>query len=54
MKSAGVTDLIDRHIPDSAAVDVYICGNPDMVESCLEHLQKKGIPSSQVYFDKFA
>jgi Na+-transporting NADH:ubiquinone oxidoreductase subunit F len=49
-----VTDLIEKRIPKGADLDVYICGNPDMVDSCLEILKKKGIPENQVYFDKFS
>ena len=48
-----VTDLIEKHIAEKASLDVYICGNADMVESCLEVLSRKGIPSHQIYFDKF-
>lgn len=48
-----VTHLIEKHIPDSAPVDVYICGSPAMVESCLELLKRKGIPAGHIFFDKF-
>ncbi len=49
-----VTTLIEQRIPDGADLDVYICGNPEMVDSCLEILRKKGISESQIYFDKFS
>lgn len=48
-----VTDLIKKYIPDNAQIDVYICGIPAMVESCLEILSQKGVPVEQVMFDKF-
>jgi len=48
-----VTALIAKKIPDGADLDVYICGNADMVESCLTELREKGIPEDQIYFDKF-
>jgi Na+-transporting NADH:ubiquinone oxidoreductase subunit F len=48
-----VTDLIEKHIPEGTDLDVYICGNAEMVESCLEKLKKKGIPEEHIYFDKF-
>jgi Na+-transporting NADH:ubiquinone oxidoreductase subunit F len=48
-----VTDLIRKHIPENAPLDVYICGNADMVESCLALLKEKGIHKTQIYFDKF-
>jgi Na+-transporting NADH:ubiquinone oxidoreductase subunit F len=48
-----VTDLILKHIPDDAPIDVYICGSPAMVESCLELLEKKGIQEEHIFYDKF-
>ncbi|MBW1799503.1 MAG: 2Fe-2S iron-sulfur cluster binding domain-containing protein [Deltaproteobacteria bacterium] len=48
-----VTSLIEKHIPENASIDVYICGSPAMVESCLELLKKKGVPSDRIFFDKF-
>jgi Na+-transporting NADH:ubiquinone oxidoreductase subunit F len=48
-----VTALIEKHISKGADLDVYICGNADMVESCLTELREKGIPEDQIYFDKF-
>lgn len=48
-----VTDLIKNHVVDNANIDVYICGLPAMVNSCLEILTEKGIPPEQTCFDKF-
>jgi Na+-transporting NADH:ubiquinone oxidoreductase subunit F len=48
-----VTDLIEKHIPENADTDVYICGAPPMVESCVEILTRKGIPEENIFFDKF-
>jgi len=49
-----VTDLIEKHIPEKADVDVYMCGSPAVVDSCEELLKKKGIPPERIYYDKFA
>jgi Na+-transporting NADH:ubiquinone oxidoreductase subunit F len=49
-----VTDLIKRRVEKGAAKDVYICGNPEMVEDCVELLKEKGIPEERIFFDKFA
>ena len=35
-----VTDLIEKHIPEGANLDSYICGSAEMVESCLTLLKK--------------
>lgn len=47
-----VTDLIQKYFTETNA-DVYICGAPTMVESCVELLTKKGVPEERIYFDKF-
>ena len=50
-----VTDLIERRVEDHGAQrEVYICGNPDMVEDCLGRLKEKGVPEERIFFDKFA
>ncbi|MBW2207045.1 MAG: 2Fe-2S iron-sulfur cluster binding domain-containing protein [Deltaproteobacteria bacterium] len=48
-----VTDLIEKHVPENASLDVYICGSPAMVDSCEEILEKKGIAIENIYYDKF-
>jgi NAD(P)H-flavin reductase len=48
-----VTDLIEKHIPDQAITDVYLCGAPAMVESCQTLLNRKGILEENIFFDKF-
>ena len=48
-----VTNLIEKYIPDQAKIDVYICGNPAMVQSCLDLLEHKGISGENIFFDKF-
>ena len=47
------SDLIEKHIPENANIQVYICGAPTMVDSCEETLKKKGIPEEHVFYDKF-
>ncbi len=53
-KRGRVTDLIEDLVPEKADYDVYICGNPEMVDSSTELLRAKGIPEDQIYFDKFS
>jgi Na+-transporting NADH:ubiquinone oxidoreductase subunit F len=48
-----VTNLIEKYIPEKAPFDVYLCGAPPMIESCMELLKQKDIPEDQMYFDKF-
>ncbi|MBN2419771.1 MAG: 2Fe-2S iron-sulfur cluster binding domain-containing protein [Deltaproteobacteria bacterium] len=48
-----VTNLIEKYVHQNAPFDVYLCGAPPMIESCMELLVKKGIPEGHIYFDKF-
>lgn len=49
-----VTDLIDDFVQEGADYDAYICGNPDMVDSCVALLIQKAVPEDHIYFDKFS
>jgi len=49
-----VTDVLERIIKEGANKEAYLCGNPAMVESCVELLMKKGIPEELIFYDKFA
>jgi len=48
-----VTNLIQKYVRQDAPVDVYMCGSPAMIDSCLEALKQKGIPEENIFFDKF-
>lgn len=49
-----VTELIERRVDEGADLDVYLCGSPEMVDSCLDLLETKGIPDENIHFDKFS
>ncbi len=48
-----VTNLIEKYVQENAEFDVYLCGAPPMIESCMKLLIEKGIPEDHMYFDKF-
>lgn len=48
-----VTNLIEKYIEDTPNPDVYICGAPPMVKSCVTLLKQKGVPETQIYYDTF-
>ncbi len=48
-----VTDVLEKIVRDGANKEVYICGNPAMIESCLEVLMKKGVSEELIFYDKF-
>jgi Na+-transporting NADH:ubiquinone oxidoreductase subunit F len=49
-----VTDVLEKIIKEGANKEAYLCGNPAMVESCVELLKRKGIPEELIFYDKFA
>ena len=49
-----VTGLIEKRIEGGDNLEVYICGSPPMVESCVKLLTEKGVPEEKIFFDKFA
>jgi len=48
-----VTNVLEKIVKDGEDKEAYLCGNPAMVESCVELLVKKGIPQKLIFFDKF-
>jgi Na+-transporting NADH:ubiquinone oxidoreductase subunit F len=48
-----ITEVVDRHLPQGSLVDAYLCGSPMMVNGCIKLLKSKGIPDSQIFYDKF-
>jgi len=48
-----VHDVVGRHEDDLAACDVYLCGPPPMIDAALELLEARGVPSEQIFYDKF-
>jgi propane monooxygenase reductase subunit len=52
-ESGLITDVVDRLEGDIAEVDAYVCGPPPMVEATIALLERKGVPESHIYYDKF-
>ena len=52
-ESGLITDVVDRLEGDLAEVDAYVCGPPPMVEAAIALLERRGVPESHIYFDKF-
>jgi propane monooxygenase reductase subunit len=49
-----ITDVVDRlEEEDISDVDAYVCGPPPMVEAAIALLERRGVPESHIYFDKF-
>jgi propane monooxygenase reductase subunit len=49
-----ITDVVDRLEDDDLAdVDAYLCGPPPMVDAAIALLERRGVPESHIYFDRF-
>jgi propane monooxygenase reductase subunit len=49
-----ITDVVDRlEDGDLADVDAYVCGPPPMVDAAIALLERRGVPESHIYYDKF-
>ena len=48
-----VTDLLEKYLDDGADKEAYLCGSPVMIDSVIPILKAKGMPESQILYDKF-
>jgi propane monooxygenase reductase component len=48
-----ITDVVQRHESDLARAHAYVCGPPPMVEAAIPLLERLGVPSKRIYYDKF-
>lgn len=48
-----VPELLEKYIENAADAEAYLCGNNDMIDSVIKALTAKGMPESQIYYDKF-
>jgi propane monooxygenase reductase subunit len=48
-----VTEVLERREANLADCDVYLCGPPPMVDAALPLLESMGVPTEQVFYDKF-
>src|SRR5690606_5199483 len=48
-----VQQFLDEFAPDGSTDIAYLCGNPNMVDACFEHLKAAGLPIPQVRREKY-
>lgn len=48
-----ITDILDRREPDMSDRDMYVCGPPPMVDAALAVLERRGVATEHIFFDKF-
>ena len=49
-----VTEVAQKHFPDTSAMEGYLCGSPGMCDACVTALTENGMPEETIFFDKFA
>jgi Na+-transporting NADH:ubiquinone oxidoreductase subunit F len=49
-----ITEIVDRHVSDTSAMEAYLCGSPFMIDACIEVLKRNGMPEENIFYDKFA
>jgi Na+-transporting NADH:ubiquinone oxidoreductase subunit F len=45
--------IVDKMISTCENTEAYLCGPPVMIDAVIEVLKRKGMPESNIYFDKF-
>jgi propane monooxygenase reductase subunit len=48
-----ITDVVGRLEPDLTGADAYVCGPPPMVEAAIPLLERLGVATKHIYYDKF-
>lgn len=48
-----VTAIVEANEPELRKSEVYLCGPPPMVDAALVLLESHGVPSDQIFYDKF-
>ena len=49
-----ITEVVARHVSNASEAEAYLCGSPLMIDACIKVLRDKGMPESNIFFDKFA
>jgi propane monooxygenase reductase subunit len=52
-ESGLITDVVKRLEPDLTGADAYVCGPPPMVEAAIPLLERLGVATKHIYYDKF-
>jgi propane monooxygenase reductase subunit len=48
-----ITDVVRKHEPQLKGADAYVCGPPPMVEAAIPMLERLGVVTKHIYYDKF-
>jgi Na+-transporting NADH:ubiquinone oxidoreductase subunit F len=48
-----ITEVVDRHVPDGADAEGYLCGSAGLIDASLKVLARKGLTPDRIFYDKF-
>ena len=48
-----ITDVVDRLEGNLTGVEAYLCGPPPMIDAAIPLLERKGVSSNDLFYDKF-
>ncbi len=48
-----ISDVLERNENDLRDRDAYVCGPPPMVDAAIATLERLGVPTDRIHFDKF-
>lgn len=49
-----VTEVVNRHFPDTSRHEAYLCGSPGMIDASIIVLKNNGMPEANIFYDKFS
>ncbi|MDD3146240.1 MAG: 2Fe-2S iron-sulfur cluster binding domain-containing protein [Candidatus Riflebacteria bacterium] len=49
-----ITDVVASNYGDMKEIEAYLCGSPGMIDACEKVLTGKGMPKTQIFYDKFS
>ncbi len=49
-----ITNVVADNYSDMKNIEAYLCGSPGMIDACEKVLTSKGMPKSQIFYDKFS
>ena len=53
-ETSRIDEVVTRHLEKDFPGEVYLCGSPAMINSCLELLKQKKVSEDRIFYDKFA
>ncbi|MBN2036272.1 MAG: 2Fe-2S iron-sulfur cluster binding domain-containing protein [Chitinispirillaceae bacterium] len=49
-----VTQMVQKYVPDTSKHEAYLCGSPGMIDASVKVLADNGMPTENIFYDKFS